>query len=290
MDTNSLNAFVAVARSGSFSLAAEQLHLTQPAISKRIAALESQLDCKLFDRFGRKITLTEAGRLLLPKAQRIMQELAACRSELTNLSEQVRGSLTLATSHHIGLHRLPEPLRHFTQAHPQVQLDIQFLDSEKACEAVIAGDIELAVITLSPDSSTQLVSKSLWRDNLCFVTSQEHPLAEKEQVSLADLADHPAVFPGTHTFTHHFVRQLFEQQQQSFQVAMYTNYLETIRMLVGLGRYWSVLPETMIESSLVKLPIAEGADLHRMLGYIHHRNRTLSRAAQAFIELLEGTG
>ncbi len=289
MDTNSLSAFLAVAKCGSFSLAAEQLHLTQPAISKRISTLETQLDCRLFDRFGRQITLTEAGKTLLPKARHIIEEITECRRELTNLSDEVSGTLALATSHHIGLHRLPPLLRQFTGQYPKVKLDIQFLDSEKAHEAVVIGDLELAVITLSPESRLPLINKQLWRDDLFFSAAADHPLAQLKSVPLAALSEHESVFPGSHTFTHEIVRQLFEQHQAPFQVSLYSNYLETIRMLAGIGRYWSVLPEMMIATPLVKLPVQEHNGLHRMLGYTYHQNRSLSRAARAFINILEGT-
>src|SRR5690625_1031991 len=107
LDTQSLQAFLAVAESDSFSRAAEQLHLTQPAVSKRIATLETQIGARLFDRIGRRVTLTEAGQILLPRARQILIMVDDSRRALTNLEGQIAGSLTLATSHHVGLHRLP---------------------------------------------------------------------------------------------------------------------------------------------------------------------------------------
>lgn len=107
MDLANLNAFIAIAETGSFSGAGERLHLTQPAISKRIAGLEQQLKVRLFDRLGREVSLTEAGRALLPRAYQILNVLDDTRRALTNLTGEVSGRLTLATSHHIGLHRLP---------------------------------------------------------------------------------------------------------------------------------------------------------------------------------------
>lgn len=96
MDLTSLNTFLAIAESGSFSEAGERLHLTQPAVSKRIAALESQLGVRLFDRVGREVSLTEAGRALLPRAYQILNVLDDTRRALTNLSGEVSGRLVLA--------------------------------------------------------------------------------------------------------------------------------------------------------------------------------------------------
>ena len=153
MDLASLNAFIAIAETGSFSEAGERLHLTQPAVSKRIASLEQQLSVRLFDRLGREVSLTEAGRALLPRAYQILNVLDDTRRALSNLSGDISGRLTLATSHHIGLHRLPPLLRAFTKAYPQVALDIQFLDSEVAYEEILHGRVELAVITLAPETA-----------------------------------------------------------------------------------------------------------------------------------------
>jgi DNA-binding transcriptional LysR family regulator len=107
MDIAALQAFVAVADCGSFSRGAEQVHLTQPAVSKRIAALEDELGARLFDRIGRGIHLTPAGEALLGRARNVLKELEDVKRGITNLSGSISGELLLATSHHIGLHRLP---------------------------------------------------------------------------------------------------------------------------------------------------------------------------------------
>ncbi|SER13602.1 DNA-binding transcriptional regulator, LysR family [Azotobacter beijerinckii] len=287
MDLANLNAFIAIAETGSFSEAGERLHLTQPAVSKRIAALEQQLQVRLFDRLGREVNLTEAGRALLPRAYRILSVLEDTRRALSNLNGDVSGRLTLATSHHIGLHRLPPLLRAFTRAHPQVTLDIHFLDSEVAYEEILHGRAELAVITLAPETAAPVRAVRVWDDPLDFVAAPEHPLARNARVSLADVARHPAVFPGGNTFTHHIVQRLFEGEGLAPHIAMSTNYLETIKMMVSIGIAWSVLPRTMLDDQVKPLTLP-GIRLSRQLGYILHTERTLSNAARAFMALLDG--
>jgi DNA-binding transcriptional LysR family regulator len=286
MDLAALHAFIAVAEHGSFSEAAERLHLTQPAVSKRIASLEQQLSMRLFDRLGREISLTEAGRALLPRAYQILNVLDDTRRALTNLNGEISGRLTLATSHHIGLHRLPPLLRAFTQAHPKVALDIQFLDSEVAYEEILHGRAELAVITLAPQTREPVQAVPVWDDPLDFVAAPGHPLARTDTVSLSDVAQHPAVFPGGNTFTRHIVSGLFEAQGLTPNIGMSTNYLETIKMMVSIGIAWSVLPRTMLDDQVARLPLP-GIQLTRQLGYISHSERTLSNAARAFMQLLD---
>lgn len=290
MDTQSLQAFLAVAQTQSFSRAAEQLHLTQPAVSKRIATLEELLGTRLFDRIGRKITLTEAGNLLLPRAQRILFTVDDSRRALANLSGQVGGKLTLATSHHIGLHRLPPLLKLYTQRHPEVALDLRFLDSELAYQGVVDGTLEMAIVTLAPHPVEQLQVVELWRDRLCFVCAKDHPLAQRSRtqatLSLAELCEVNCVMPGAKTFTHTLIGQRFQAAGLTLPVSMSTNYLETLKMMCSVGLGWSLLPESMLDSELVELPV-DTDPIHRPLGYLVHHNRTLSNAARRMIEALE---
>ena len=286
MDTHSLQAFLEVADAGSFSLAATRLHLTQPAVSKRVAALEQQLGARLFDRIGRHITLTEAGQRLLPRARAILHEIAETARELRDRDGAVSGRLALGTSHHIGLHRMPPVLRDYARAHPGVSLEIEFMDSEKAHEAVLAGTLELAVITLAPRASPRLHSRVVWHDPLSVLVARDHPLAAHERVDAGTLAQYPAVLPGAGTYTGQILQELFAARGTRLMVGMSTNYLETLRMLVAIGLGWSVLPDTMATEELARLEL-EGAQLSRSLGYVWHRERTLSNAARAFIAILD---
>ncbi|EGG99925.1 hypothetical protein imdm_435 [gamma proteobacterium IMCC2047] len=286
MDISSLNAFIQVAETGSFSAAANQLHITQPAVSKRISALESQLNTRLIDRIGRKVALTPAGATLLPRARSIISDLEDAKRSLDNLSGDVTGRLNLAISHHLGLHRLPPILREFSQRYPNVTLDIQFLDSEVAYEAVAQGKIELAVITLTEQVSDNIHAKTIWKDPLAFVASTSHPLAQKNRLTLKMLSEHDAILPELNTFTGTITKRLFNDKKLPLNVGMTTNYLETIGMMVSLGLGWSVLPITLLNEQLCELKVGN-IQLERELGAIHHTERTLSNAAKAMLSLLE---
>ena len=286
MDIANLRAFIGVAEAESFSVAAERLHLTQPAVSKRVAALESAFGARLFDRVGRTVRLTEAGLALLPRARRILAELEDGRRALANLHGQIAGPLRLATSHHIGLHRLPSALRTFVQRYPEVTLDLHFMDSEAACRAVETGDFELAVVTLPPEDRPNLERLGVWDDPLAIVCAPDHPLAQRRRIAVADLAEFPAILPATSTYTRQIAEQAFEESGLTLNSALSTNYLETIKMLVSVGLGWSVLPETMMDRQLHRLPVRR-LRLRRSLGIVRHRGRTLSNAARAMMELLQ---
>jgi len=286
MDTDSLQAFIAVARHASFSQAAQQLHLTQPAVSKRIAALEQSLDARLFDRLGRQVLLTEAGQTLLPRAKRIVQELRDCRRALLNLSGQVSGRLVIATSHHIGLHRLPPLLRAYVEHYPQVQLDLRFTDSELGCEMVENGAAELGIVTLPLQPPQGLICQPVWDDPLIIIANRDHPLAGSLTLSPSQLANYPAILPGEITFTRRLVDTFFKQHGVDLDVAFATNYLETIKTMVNVGLGWSVLPATLLETGLIRLPVAD-FEIQRTLGTVRRNGHTLSNAAQSMLHIVQ---
>lgn len=285
MEIQNLTAFLAVADTGSFSLAAAQLHLTQPAVSKRIAALEDQLSVRLFDRIGRQVLLTEAGQILLPKAQHILQTLGEARLELSNLADQVGGELNLGTSHHIGLHRLPPLLKNYVHLYPDVDLKLAFLDSEQAVDKVLGGIVELAVITLPPEALPGVEAIRIWDDPLHFVVSPSHPLAAESSPDLTTLSRFPAILPEPHTFTARIVTELFARHDLPLSIKLASNFLETIKMMVSIDLGWSVLPRTLIDEHLQLLPLPD-IQMQRKLGLIHHRDRSLSNAARRFVELI----
>lgn len=283
MDIDGLKAFLFVARCGSFSGAAAQLHLTQPAISKRIAALETELDTPLFDRINRRVHLTTAGQSLLPRAESILAEITAAKNAINDLSGDVRGELRIATSHHIGLHKLPPILRRFSQRYGNVNLQIEFLDSEVAHTRVLEGHCELAVVTLAPTPADNLLTEPLWQDPLVFVT--HHQVPAPTPTDLRQLSQAAAILPDLATFTGRIVKSLFDQHGLSISLNMSTNYLETIKMMVSVGLGWSVLPRSMLDEHLSEIPIP-AVTLNRTLGLVLHSRRHRSRAAEALAGLL----
>ena len=285
MDISALQAFLAVAESGSFSRAAERIYLTQPAISKRIAALEKELDARLFDRIGRGIHLTPAGEALLSRARNVLKELEDVKRSITNLSGAIAGELLVATSHHIGLHRLPGLLKRFHETYTQVRLNLQFMDSEKACQAVARGDLELAVVTLPPKAAAPLKTEKIWDDPLDFVVSPGHPLARELRVTFGRLLDYPAILPGPGTYTREIILNAFGRLRDRIQVGMATNYLEVLKMLAAIGLGWSALPRTMIDAGLKVVQIEKG-EIKRELGIVTHEKRTISNAGQAMIRII----
>lgn len=293
MDISSLYAFIAVARHESFSKASEQLFVTQPAISKRVASLEEELGTQLFNRIARRISLTEAGKQLLPKAQDLVNQAEDMQRYASNLNDDISGNLSIAIAHHVGLHRMPPILKEFNLSFSQVNLDIRFEDSEQAFTSVEQGDIEFAVITLPQSLPDKLIKLPIWQDPLSIVVSIEHQLADITEPTFEDLAQHPCVIPSFETETHKIIRREFEQRGLELDVQMQTNNLETLKMLATAGLGWSLLPQTMLPKEMKGTKYAElksldlNVELSRELGLVIHSRRSLSNAALALKALIE---
>jgi DNA-binding transcriptional LysR family regulator len=288
MDIAALQAFLAVAETGSFSRAAERIFLTQPAISKRIALLEDELGAKLFDRVGRSPQLTPAGQALAARARELLKDFEDVRRVITNLGGTIGGELRLAMSHHIGLHRLPPALKRFHDSYPDVRLDLRFMDSEQACHAVAQGELDVAIVTLPPDADAALRLDQVWDDPLDIVVGRGHPLAREKSVTPKQLLDYPAILPGPGTYTREIILKALGALRNRVQVGMATNYLEVLKMLAAIGLGWSALPRTMIDDSLAVVQIGK-IRIDRRLGIVTHGGRTLSNAAQAMIRIVRET-
>ena len=288
MDIQNIRAFLMVAEMRSFSRAAEKLFITQPAISKRISTLEFALDCQLFDRLGKSVQLTQAGEALIPSYQRIISELDETQRIISNLRTQVSGHLKFGTSHHIGLHRLPPILRRYTRQYPDVELDIQFMDSEQAAALILKGSIELALITLPDRIEEPLTTIPVWSDPMECVVARDHVLAVSETATRAQLIEHGVLIQSHSTHTRNIIDTALNLDKD-IKIIMESNYLETIKAMIQNGLGWGVLPESMIDDSLHRLKI-KGVKMERHLGVLLHASRTLSSPVNALLETLKNSG
>ena len=212
MDISSLSAFIMVAQEESFSKASLKLHITQPAVSKRVASLEQELGVNLFNRVAKVVSLTEAGKQLLPKAHELVSQAKELQQVASNLSDEIRGNLSISIAHHIGLYRMQSILKEFDQLYSEVDLDIRFEDSEQALSSVEKGDIEFGLITLPSHLPDNIDSEVVWKDSLKLVVTPDHVLAKIGNVDVEDLCKYRCVLPTKETETHQVVSRIFESK------------------------------------------------------------------------------
>jgi DNA-binding transcriptional LysR family regulator len=287
-----LRIFVAVGERQHITHAAHALNLSQSAASAAIAALEEHHGVRLFDRIGRAIKLTEVGRLLLEEAKAVLARATAAELALAEFAGLRRGTLSLQASQTIFSYWLPRYLVMFRRAHPQIKLDVANGNTAQVAAAVRKGVAELGFVEGSVDDPS-LSSLVVGRDQLILVVGPEHPWADREQIEPDELATSEWVTrePGSGT------RSAFEETLErlgvaprQLNVALELCSNEAVRAAVEAGMGAAVI------SASVAAPSLEAGLLHhvrfdlpdRSFQVLHHRERRLSRAADALLALIIG--
>jgi DNA-binding transcriptional LysR family regulator len=290
MDFYQLFYFRKVAETKSISRAAEELMLTQPAVSKRMRALEEELGEKLFDRIGKKVFLTKAGGVLLAHADRILRSVEEAKTAVRDLSEECSGELVIGTSDHISLHRLPGILKTYITAFPKVDLKLRCHRSETILEMVGKNLVDIGVITL-PRVSANLISRVIWDDPMSLVFPKGHPLAVMKKIRLKDIIRYGMILPEAGTTTRKNIDAAFSKKKLVANVTMEVAYIETIKGLVKVGLGISILPDKAVEQEvksgqLVKASLQD-AKFSRDLGVVYLKYKFLSRPAVEFLRFLD---
>jgi DNA-binding transcriptional LysR family regulator len=288
MDFDHLVTFLEIAKSGSFSRAGQKLYRSQPAVSAQIRQLEQEYGEKLFDRVGKSVRLTSAGEALYEYAGKMLALRNESLQAVTDQASAPRGTLTIGANEATCLYVLPETFTEYHRRYPLVQISIYGNFSRKVIEKVEDGAVDLGVVTL-PVKSPSLRVHSIFRDKLVLMTNPENPLARQKSVTMAEIAEQPLIFPKTG-----YMRALLDKQFRTYRanlrVTMELPSVGMIKRFVAAGFGVSLISPTFarneVRSGEVKLIPISHAELWRELGLVYRRDRTLPRAAAAFVQLV----
>ena len=288
MELDQVTAFLEVARNQSFSRAAEKLYRTQPAISAQIRALEEEFGQKLFDRLGRRIFLTPSGEVLFEYGERL---LALHRETMQRVREAhglVAGQLVVGANEATCLYVLPQIFAEFKRKHPQVGINVYRSFSHKILQKMAASEIDVGIVTL-PVTQNNLKVIPIFEDELHVMVPAGHAFAKRSSVKVEDLVKEPLIFPkGGHT--RELLERIFRKYRNQLQISMELASVESIKKFVGVGLGVSLLSRSYAEmeckSGVLKLVPIHGMKLVRRLGLVYRTDRHLSRAAQAFAEVV----
>ncbi len=240
MELTQLQHFLKVAECGGFTRAAEELVMSQPALSRSVARLEEELGQPLFERKPRSVVLTSAGELLEARARRIMALVEDTKAEITDDGET--GRLRIGAIPTIAPYLLPSVLKDFAAAHPRCSVQVLEDVTERIVQALRLGEIDAAILAL-PITVPYLETVPLFDEELLLVVAKEHPLATKERPSQLDLKDEPFVLLGeTHCLSDSVVSYCRRKNFQPVSVER-TSQLTTVQELVALGHGISLIPE-----------------------------------------------
>ena len=290
LDSRQLRAFSVLARTGSFTQTARELHLTQSGISHSMKALEGETGCRLLDRLGKKVVLTQAGEQLLKHAEKIMQEMDTARESLTHLGKWGRGRLRLGASTTACQYLIPPVLREFKESFPDHAITLESGDTPELTAALLAHRVDLA-LTLEVEREPQLEFHSLFQDELCFILSALHPWARARKVERQEIPRQNYILYNKRSVTFRLIEKYFAAEKIVLNTVIEAGSMETTKELVKLGLGVSILApwiarKEIEDGSLVALPLGR-RKLHRHWGILHWRGKRLNLAEETFIGLCQ---
>ncbi|MBL9209489.1 MAG: LysR family transcriptional regulator [Opitutaceae bacterium] len=289
LDSRQLHAFSALARRGSFTLAAKDLFLTQSAVSHAIKALEDDVGCRLFDRIGRRVLLTQAGEQFLRHTEKILREMEAARAGLETLTKWGHGRLRVGASTTACQHILPTVLREFRQSYPKCVIRIEPGDHGQQLELLRGGHVDLALVLEPPPGPSEFNFVPIFQDELRFVVAPLHPWARAGRVARESIEAETLVLYNKTSHTFRLVSDYFREDKITLSNFIELGSMEAIKELVKIGIGAGVLAPWIARSelesgSLVSLPLGP-RKLRRRWGVAHLRGRRLALAEETFVGL-----
>lgn len=241
MEMHQLRYAVAVARTGNFSRAAEQCHVSQPSLSQQVQKLESELGERLFDRTKREAKLTPAGELFLRRAVRILEEVDAAKREAADARDLLRGVVTLGVLPTIAPYLLPEVLTEYTAKFPGVEIVVQEDTTARLLKLVLAYEIDFALAS-QPIRDERLDVRELFAEELLLALPPGHPLTRKHAISPSDLEGERLIVMKEGHCLGDQVLSFCERRDLRATISFRSAQLETIQSLVHAGLGLSLIP------------------------------------------------
>lgn len=292
MEDHKLKVFCTVAETKSFSKTSEIIHLTQPAVSLQIQALEEMYETKLFDRSSSKVTLTPAGEVLYKYAKDILALYASAEKVIGEMTGLVKGSITIGAGSTIGNYLLPSVISDFRKAHPKIKVNLFVANMQRVIELLNAGNINVGLVEGDVKRQRMVVEKLL-NDELLVIVPAHHPWAKRKEVSVTELIDEPFILREAGSGTRQTIEKFLLQHGitlQNMKVSMVLGSTQAIKEAVenGLGisiiSRWSVRKEVKF-GTLCTLNFKE-EKMVRNFSLITYKNFVSSHATEEFLSYL----
>jgi DNA-binding transcriptional LysR family regulator len=292
LDSRQLRAFVTLVASASFTAAARELGITQSAISHSMRALEDEVGCKLIDRLGKKATPTQAGEQLLAYAHKILADMEAARTGLTQLGSWGAGRLRVAATVTACLHVIPAAIREFRESFPRWSIHIEPMDTPAALNALRESQVDLA-LGLAPEGCDDITFKPHAADELWFVVPPSHPWAKLGHAPVEDIGKQHFILYGKRSTTAGMITRYFASMGVTLRNSIELANIAAITELVSIGMGISVLADWVVAEPLkrkvvCKVPLGK-RKLRRRWGVSLLRRKRLSLAEETFVGLCKAS-
>ena len=288
MEVRDLQVFISVAKHLNYTRAGEEVHLSQPSVSVRIKQLERELGVKLFEQLGKKVSLTEAGELLVPYANRVISAVEDASHAIEELQGLDRGSLRIGASTTPGMYIIPRTIARFKELYPNIDVHLGIRDTREIEDGVIRNEFDFGFVGghLAGDE----VDVFPWlTDELTLIVPPGHRLARKRLVKLDDLMKERFVGRESGSATRATVADRLKESEIQFYTVMEMENPESVKKAVQSGLGIAFISRFAVETELKAKVLAEvripKLAISRELKIVYRRDKHLSRAARAFIEI-----
>lgn len=291
LDSRQLNMFVTLAKTGSFTRAADRLHLSQSAVSHAMKSLEGDVGCLLLDRAGKKVTLTQAGEQLLKRAESILRQMDEARQELKGLSRWGRGRLRIGATLSVCQYILPPIMREFRESFPHCDVSVVPGDTPEILEKMQERSIDLC-FALEPVQNESLRFRPLFTDQLEFLVDPLHPWAQAKRVNRSEIGKQNYIFYKQGSLTFDLISRHFRDLNYGMHTYHEVGSMEAIKELVKLGLGISILAPWISQQeieeagSLVSLPLGRHK-IQRRWGISSPKDRRFSLPEETFMGLCQ---
>ncbi|MCC6588721.1 MAG: LysR family transcriptional regulator [Bryobacterales bacterium] len=288
MDLDQLHTFLEIVRLKSFSKAAQTCFRTQPAISAQVRQLEHELNTTLFERLGTRIALTPAGRIFAEYAEQILDLRRQAGNAIAELERTPRGELVIAANEATCIYVLPDVFSQYKQLFPNVQLQVERSYGSRIVEAVLENQVDFGITQL-PVVEKRVQVVKIFSDEIKLLVPAGHPLAANSSVVPRDLLSHPLLMPKSGT-TRTRLNEWLDIVEPELNISMELDATEMIKrfVLAGLGISFLASGHCREEVEAGKLAVISLAPepLHRSVGLIYRKDKSLSKAALGFIQVI----
>lgn len=293
LEDHKLKVFCAVAETKSFSKASEIIHLTQPAVSLQIQALEELYETKLFDRSSTTITLTPAGEILYRYAKEILSLYASAAKDIGELTGLVKGSISLGASTTIGNHVLPTVLAEFRKNYPKIRVRLFVGNTKRIIELLNASTIDLGIVE-GDVTRQKLKVERLLQDELVVIVSPQHPWAKKKEISIFEVTKEPFIIREEGSGTRQIIEKYLSKHGlgiNDLKITMMLGSTEGIKEAVesGIGisiiSRWAARKENRYGA--LKLLSIKEERLYRDFSLISQKNAIISHAVTEFLDYVK---
>lgn len=290
MNLNQLRGFYTVLKTGSFSRAAEELCVTEPAVFIQVRSLERHLGFTLLDKVGNELHPTAAGRILYEYGEKIFTLVDEAVNAVQGLQDLKHGHLRVGVTQALAQYLIPVLIPGFQERYPHITVSMDGGSSRGLVEGILQQRYELAVVARVPYPD-KITSIPYTRDNILLIISPHHALAKKEQVSLAELAKEPVILTGAKSAVKFSVWKGFEKRGLHPAAIIEAGNIEFIKQLVEKGKGYAFLASVCVleeirKGVLATVPI-EDESFTVDIDVIHLRGRTLSPAASTFLAFMQ---